>query len=602
MRAGTTTLTNLFQKDVQYRVPVFQRPYVWTLEKQWQPLLEDLLGLADTAVEQGDASTTLVPHFMGAVVLEGLETQSNAFEARSVIDGQQRLTTLQLLIGAAQAVTRNHGLHEVARPLAKLAFNDQDLVTEPHQTFKVLPTNANRAAYSAVMGRDGPDLDAPDDPGNQIQEAFEFFLTGFENWLLDQGTDEETLRARGVALRDVIRQGIKLVAIDLESEDDPQAIFETLNDRGTPLLKIELVKNFVFQRATKEGLDLKRLNDEVWARFDEDPYWREPVGVGRYTLIRAELFLMHWLAMKLKTEIKVPALFVRFRELANQDERTLSDLVAEFVSDSDVFRSFDEWQEGTVEHRFFRRLGTLDTTTAFPLVLQIMRQPDELLSSERKRRALRLLESWLVRRAICRLTSKNYNKGFIELSAQVESDIAHADDLLLELLDGDAETTRWPTDGELEEILTSLPIYKRQLTIARTRIVLEAIEEQLRGSLTEVEEAPAGLSIEHVMPVGWRDHWDTDPPMASELANRRDGVIHLLGNLTLITQRLNSSVSNGAWTVKRKGLNEHSVLHLNRPLVEHIGDWDEAAIKERTRRMARMVTAAWPAAGDAGWV
>lgn len=105
------------------------------------------------------------------------------------------------------------------------------------------------------MHPDGPNLDAPDDPGNLIQEAFRFFHGSLAEWLDDGEPDEEEPQRRAVTLRDVLRQRVRLVVIDLEDEDDPQVIFETLNDRGTPLLKIDLVKNLVFQRAEKAGAD-----------------------------------------------------------------------------------------------------------------------------------------------------------------------------------------------------------------------------------------------------------------------------------------------------------------------------------------------------------
>lgn len=604
MRADTTSLTTLFARDVQYRVPVYQRPYVWTREKQWQPLLDDLCDLVDGELAaSGNGRPSPPPHFMGAVVLDAIDTSSNAFEARSVIDGQQRLTTLQLVIGAAVHVLGEHDLVEPARVLGKLIHNDPDLVSTPDDSFKVLPTNANRTAYRLMMGPEGPDLDAPDEQSNQIQEAFLFFVEGVSQWLGREGSAPETLRTRSLALRDALRQKVKLVLIDLEPGDDPQVIFETLNDRGTPLLKIELVKNFVFQRASKEQLSLEALNETMWKRFDEDRYWRTEVGVGRYSIVRAELFLMHWLTMKLLDEVKVPHLFARFRELFGQDAQPpVEDVVAEFVQDSEVFRGFDDWQEGSIEHRFFRRLTTLDTSTAFPLILLIMRQPVEILTPERRQRALRVIESWLVRRGICRLTPKNYNRYFIELTAAVRDDLAAADDVLLQkLANADADTNTWPRDEALDEVLLHLPIYKKQLTIARTRMLLEAAEEQLRGHHVETQVVPSGLSIEHVMPQQWREHWDTDPPMAAEAANERDQRIDRLGNLTLVTQPLNSSVSNGQWSVKKDGLEKHSVLYLNRHVVSHQEGWSEEAIDARSAAVASRIKAAWPGPESDVW-
>lgn len=163
MKADTLTLSTIFGKDVRYVVPLYQRPYVWEQDRHWGPLVEDVFPLVDSVAEGSASVTPIAPHFMGAIVLEQLETVSASFEERSIIDGQQRLTTLQLFVAAASRVAAQHGAEAEARVMSKLVWNDQDLVTASEHLFKVWPTNANRDAFQAVMQEAGPDPSSPDD-------------------------------------------------------------------------------------------------------------------------------------------------------------------------------------------------------------------------------------------------------------------------------------------------------------------------------------------------------------------------------------------------------------------------------------------------------
>ena len=200
---------------------------------------------------------------------------------------------------------------------------------------------------------------------------------------------------------------------------------------------------------------------------------------------------------------------------------------------------------------------------------------------------------------VCRMTTRGYSQLTLALLGQLHADgPGQADETIIRHLAGQAsEAYLWPDDGRLGDAFRSLPLY-RLLTRARLRMVLEGVEGQLRTPLTEQSQPDHNLSIEHVMPQHWQQHWPLDIDGAdSQEAARRARMIHAIGNLTLVMQRLNATVSNGPWTAKRDALGEHSVLFLNKDLLDHAGDeWDEAAIEERGRRLAGLAAAAWPSA------
>ena len=158
-----------------------------------------------------------------------------------------------------------------------------------------------------------------------------------------------------------------------------------------------------------------------------------------------------------------------------------------------------------------------------------------------------------------------------------------------------AYAREWPRDQAVADALESSPLY-RLLTRGRLRLVLEGVEGRLRSSgMTEHAAVPMNLTIEHMMPVGWGNaEWPLPDGVDADVTiYHRNILIHTIGNLTLVTQKLNSSMSNAAWEHKRQGLQEHSVLLLNSELIAQ-PVWDEEAIRSRSRRLAKLITEVWP--------
>ena len=219
-------------------------------------------------------------------------------------------------------------------------------------------------------------------------------------------------------------------------------------------------------------------------------------------------------------------------------------------------------------------------------------------------RAFRALESFLIRRMICRQTTKDYNRLVLELASRLrESGLDKANTLTTEFLkEQRAYAREWPTDEAVADALESSPLY-RLLTRGRLRLVLEGVERQLRSSgKAEQTYVPTNLTIEHLMPVGWRkEEWPLPEGVDTGAATyERNTLIHSIGNLTLATQKLNSSMSNAPWKSKRDELQEHSVLLLNNELLTR-PTWDEETVRSRSRRVAELVSARWPGPTSEEW-
>ncbi len=297
---------------------------------------------------------------------------------------------------------------------------------------------------------------------------------------------------------------------------------------------------------------------------------------------------MHWLTMSLERLIPATELFATFRQSILAPDTDAEALIRELCADAEVMRSFDTPPPRTPEAEFFTRLSALDAGTVLPIVLLLFRSSE--VTEKQRRRGLRILESWLTRRALMRLTAKNYNRLVPRLVAKMKADIEHADDALLQALSGaEGEISRWPGDAEFTEFLRTREVYG---TVSQPRLVmaLAAAEASLYTNKTDVPVLADNLSLEHLVPQEWEKHWpltDTDgSALEGEALERataeRWARLNRLGNLTIVTQPLNAAMSNSPWEKKRAELNRHSKLLLNAKLAER-NTWDEQAIDERGR-------------------
>ena len=603
MKADTLNAKDLFEKNVRYVIPTFQRPYVWNQDDQWEPLWLDVENAAERyldalAASDDDAAKAeklAGRHFLGAIVVQQELTGAAEIETRNVIDGQQRLTTMQILLDAAQEVAEAQGWEEVAEGLTDLVLNNKRYARKnADHVFKLWPTSTDRDAFRAVM-KNGGDTEAF--AGSQIVLAHEYFRLRIVDWVEKAPPGSERQR-RIHALETALLGLLELVVIDLESADDAFVIFETLNARGTPLRPSDLVKNYLMQTVAAEGGSPDAIHAAHWVQFEREEWWRKDIRQGRLTRPRIDVFLDYWLELVTRNEVASHDVFPVFRGLVEEEDRSIVGLVAEIQRDGQTFREMDDIDPWSPEGTFLYRWRTMDVGTSTPLLLWLMGQPEEVLDRDERQACLRTLESFLVRRMVGRLTTKNYNLLFLEVLKRLVDNGAGGTHQALEqyLLEQTSDARSWPTDAEFTANLTGLPLY-RLLTRGRMRMILESIEDSFRSPNSEDEFVKRGkLTIEHLLPQAWKTHWplpsDADPVLA---AVERDRILHTLGNLTLVTSRLNPGLSNNAWDAKRPALNEHTVLLMNtRLLQEHPDAWGEEQIHDRGRKLAEVAIEIWP--------
>ena len=583
-------------------VPLFQRPYVWNEENQWAPLWDDVARVAERLLDA--PNVVQQPHFLGAVVLQQVFNAIGAMQERIIIDGQQRLTTLQLLLDALHAELDQLGATQQALRIETLILNAAPFCEGEEDRFKVWPTNRDRAAFNCIMGAELPvAYDELEFAGARLVEAHRFFSGRLREWLLAGGADDAMNRAS--AIERTVRELLQIVVIDLTADENAQEIFETLNARGSQLTAADLIKNFIFQRLTENGDDVEHAYEQSWKTF-ETGFWETEVSFGRILYSRSSIFLNHWLIAQTGEDLVAREVFSRFKRYTDFGTKSpMVSLLAQIDRAAMVYRRIVEGASNYTEPidrigLFAYRTGTLDSEVFKPVLLMLLDPELPPIDAQQLNKALEALESWMVRRMLIRANTKGYNQLASELVRKLrESERASAGDVVESFLKGQTAASRyWPDDDEVRRELTGLMVYRR-LRRGRLRMVLEAIEDHRRGWIGDQKGlggqrvSRGSYAIEHVMPRSWAKHW---PLPEGESDRDRDQLVHTLGNLTLLTSAHNSKVSNGPWSEKRGSFEEHNVIKINQDLLTaSVGGWDEPSIRVRTAELVSSVLMIWPA-------
>lgn len=609
MQADTYQLKQIMTPERRYVIPTFQRDYEWTKDGQWQLLFEDLDAVADRlgaarkqAIALGSstakAESAVAPHFLGAVVCDQLPSPVGGLDLRAVIDGQQRLTTLQLLVRGVLDVLIEKQSPRV-RQVRRLLENPDDVVHHAHERHKLWPRRKDRDVWPIAMGDAIPAYTGSGD--HLYLKARKFFADSVREAVtgaVEDRTDDVV---------DALLDLFKLVVIELEENDDAQVIFEVLNGRQTPLSASDLVKNLLFLRGElADEQELETLYDTYWADFDE-PWWKQQVGTGHAARGRRDVLLSVWLTAVSGEEASVGHLYGEVRQYLAAKDRKTEDILIEL----DVYgRAYKIIYgagnpESKILARCYQRIVRLRVLTAVPLLAWLRTLPVARLPLADHERAVSAIESWVVRRMMLGVNTRGYNAAFMSVlkaakgaEKDPEADIA---DAVAAALIGAPNALEWPTDEQVASALAKDKLYNR-FTQERIRLVLGAIDAQLQVENPKTEAAVFDyddLQIEHVMPQKWQPHWPLPDAVTGDTAqkslaeNERSAAVDRIGNLTLVTSMFNQSVSNAAWALKRPALSDQSKLQLNIP-IGGAAAWDEAAIEKRAAALAAVACRVWP--------
>lgn len=621
MQPSYHPLSIIFGHAVRHTVPLFQRPYVWNKEEQWEPLWQDISNLADRVL-LASTDATIAGHFLGTVVLEQTKNLTGSIPRREIIDGQQRLTTLQIVLRGAQhalaALSAEAKLADdivgaqkadvASRQLANLTVNSAYDAKE--EQYKVWPTNNDRAAFQEVM--DAPGSDTIISSPTQLAGAYTYFHTFIRDWL----HQDDARATRAMALGTALKEHLRLIVLDLDDTDEPQAIFETLNANGAPLLPADLMKNWLLWEAARQKVgNLQSLYQTYWQFFDlEAEYWRKKTGSGHAARARVDTFLQNWLIRRTRKAVAPRHLYNQFLAYAAPRRpqpgtivpaMNLQVLMADINTDGHRFQRIEAPTGKTRFDVFLRRIGSLDFAAFHPLLLELMNRAGS--SPSDCDTAAVIMESYLVRRVICWDETRAYSTLVLELLNALHDagPEAPAAPVLLATLGGFMRgPNQWPDDERFRDQWCRQR-FSGGIRKARVMMILRALEEHYEAMEKKGEPVLtfdfSQLQIEHIMPQSWERHWPL-PDVENARADR-DHIIQGIGNLTLVSGSLNPTLSNAAWldnSTGKKGkhsaLFEHSKLSLNARLIKKYPEgWTENTIRARALELFKAAGAIWPA-------
>lgn len=660
MQPAKISIADLFQQREQYLVPLFQRGYVWTLTDQIYPLWEDIADRIAALAEHrenakkvggADKLRPLRKHFLGAIIVGPPEhADTETIPAREVIDGQQRITTLQIMLLAARDAFKSLNDEAIDYELMALTHNVGNYKQKTDQ-LKVMPTNVARDVMKAIAAARGSDRlcaafpvagrgeEGPERPGPvQAYLFFHAMLSALLNGIThdqpptdarprqDRTFAQSVIRAidKSATIKipieadrkpdpqharlflDSLQQCFQIMRLQLDPEDDPQIIFETLNARGAPLTPGDLIRNFIFLRASRAAEDVDSLYEDHWKAFDERPddlakphgpkFWRVESRQGRLKSTRLDAFFYFLCGLNKRSDLKVSHVFDEFKSWWDEEAgRNIKDHLVQISRHAGNFEKIVAPAYATALERFSRRMQLLDTTTHVPLVLYLLEHnaaddPDFVKS-------IAYLESYFVRRFVVGLTTQSYNRTFMK---RILPELAQANRFdssavleQLRALEGDSQV--WPDDDRFKTSWTQDQLYKGSNT-RRVQALLEGLELLLSPNHHEYRTDPKKLSVEHVLPQKWKP--DDYPLMdgTDEAKARRARLIHSIGNLTLVTPGFNTSLSNGPFRDKRPALAKESALALNSYFqdFQDSDSWNDESIVARAEALFPHALAAWP--------
>jgi len=556
MKATEAKILDFLKKSPQFVIPIYQRTYSWT-ERECQQLWDDILRTG-----KNDAISA---HFVGSIVyIEKGLYQVTSQSPLLVIDGQQRLTTIMLVL---EALARRLGESEPVDGFSAKKLRNYYLLNpleEGEQGFKLLLTQTDKLSLLALVQQ----KPMPAEYSLRIAENFALF----EKKVKDLNDEDIAALCKGLA---------KLVLVDISlnrDQDNPQLIFESMNSTGRELSQADLIRNFILM-----GLETDhqtRLYEDHW-RPMEVSFGQEAYGS------QFDSFMRHYLTFQTGDIPNVNAVYEAFKAYAREPDVAASGvdaLVADIHDFADYYCAMALGHEEDKDlGAAFHDLRELRVDVAYPFLLELYHDYRMgILSKNDFIRAVRLVEAYVFRRAVCSIPTNSLNKTFAVFGRELRK--SHYLESIQAYLLNLPSYRRFPRNDEFRR-----EIVQRDLYNFRSRSYwLRRLENYRRKERVHVDE----FTIEHILPQNENlsPRWQED--LGPEWQRIQETYLHTLGNLTLTGY--NSEYSDRPFAEKRdmEGGFRHSPLKLNAELGT-LNAWNEAAIQERAARLAEQTTVVW---------
>ncbi len=573
MKAGDPKVREIFNGNRVLEIPFFQRSYVWK-DDNWKRFINDMKDISSTDEE----------YFFGSLIIKQKSEGVSAKQTKVLIDGQQRITTLIIFFKFLSMNSNDSRLPDTFNTDFKLRNKKEIALHHNHNDREEFEYIINMESYQEKFNSDK----------HSNSQVINFYKYLIKNIKIDDYD------------YDTIIRNLKFVSIDLDSHEDEQRIFDTTNSLGVRLTTAALLKNYLFN---KEQIDFYESHWKPAFEKDNDTkkFWDARITTGRSTRENIDLFLSSYLQIKLQDKkfnlnsaekLKlglIDKLFDGYKQFIGVTKITNEQLVKEIKEYADVYKEYiryDVMDCTLTDERSIDRINTLifglENSVLIPYILFISKNS----TREESDKIFCYLESYIIRRIICKATNKNYSTLFYE---ELISNEINTLDKLKEYINNKAATTEaMPNDKEVYAGFTGSQISNKQAAA-----VIYMLETKIREwkKHTHPLLALSKYSLEHLMPKNWQKNWGI--LNIPEEIDKRNATLLTLGNLAIITTSLNASIQDGDWKTKKNGKGDNKGLIEYASGLETLDDilqkdvWDEEAIAERANFLATKSLEVW---------
>lgn len=573
MDAGTKQLADILNGNRVLEVPYYQRSYVWK-EDQWARFLSDMEYITSTGKD----------YFLGSIILKQQPTGISQFDLQSIIDGQQRFTTFALFFKVLCLKTDDMETFE-----SKFTVRDKKAKA---RLLAIRHSINDRKDFEAVIGL-GEDKPYVSEPKSNIINCYNYFQENINPDKLDV---------------DVLLNHVIFIGISLQQGEDEQVIFDTINSLGVRLTTGELLKNYFFTESTREEYE------DLWMPiFEKDRelanYWDAEVVSGRLKRANIDFFFTAYLNIKIQDPgIKVSAdhkmryrrsegLFNNYKDLISTYNLDKKDMIYDILEyaliyhdniNPDIAKGIIPGTPGIERINFL--IFVLEYTAIVPYVLYLLKNVSDLIE---RNAIFGYIESYILRRQICRSDNKNYSDLFSENLILRQINTLEALKDYIENKE-DTQALALPRDKQIIKACHNYK-YANKKALAILYLLETAIRE---GKPHATQLYPfERYTLEHIMPRSWKENWPLQAPYTED---DREDAIYCLGNLAMLPSKLNTSISNASWTDKKNGKGKNLGMSHYASDIESLANvinqsiWNEDTISERADWIATYANELWP--------
>lgn len=563
LQAGETTLNKLLNTSRQFIVPIFQRNYSWQ-KSQYEQLWFDILRASKFKEKQN--------HFIGSIVYIDMGTPAGRPQQLLLIDGQQRLTTISILLCAIKDYVQKFNLETKLINLAKIKnqflYNSDEI---DEDRYKLLLNVQDKETYIKLIDNT---IFTVNKPATNIIKCYEFFYERIEDFIKEYGQIDEIYAG-------IFKLSLVSISLDKDS-DNPQMIFESMNSTGKDLSQTDLLRNYLLMDLTPEKQT--RLYKTYWKPmeelFGEDIYKND--------LNKFDYFIRDFLTLKSDTGYicKINNVYENFKRYYLDNNCEKFAVLKDLFTYAKYYACIDLLQENDDELKlYWQEFKKLDSHVVYPFLLKLYDDYScQILIKEDFKKILQVVISYLWRRAICEIPTNSLSKTFATLYQAVDKeDYVNS---IIKAFVFKSSYKRFPSDYEVREKLQTKDIYHFRLR----KYLLEALENYYHKEPIDLNTA--NYTIEHIMPQNIEHNLSWQQMLGEDWQEVHSLYLHTLGNLTITGY--NAEMSNKSFVEKVNGESgfKHSHLKLNESIAQS-DVWNKKAIQRRTNILTDIILKIW---------